>query len=139
MSVLVDSGVFVALHNTRDENHETAKKLITMIASGEMGTAYTSDYVFDEAVTVTLKRTGKADVALRVGRMILGERPVPFLVVLRVAEDVFKSSWVLFQKYSERGLSFTDCTSIALIEMREMHSIVSFDSGFDGIVPRIAS
>jgi predicted nucleic acid-binding protein len=34
-------------------------------------------------------------------------------------------------------LSFTDCTSLALVEMRSLKQIMSFDGGFDGLVPRI--
>jgi predicted nucleic acid-binding protein len=35
-------------------------------------------------------------------------------------------------------MSFTDCTSLALMEMRGIEGIASFDSGFDGLVKRIS-
>jgi predicted nucleic acid-binding protein len=38
----------------------------------------------------------------------------------------------------ERLLSFTDCTSLALMEKHGIESIASFDSSFDGLVKRIA-
>jgi len=138
MSVFVDTGVFVAFHNTRDTNHNRALELMRGIVDGELGTAYTSDYVFDEAVTVALVRTRRPENALAVGRMILGELTAPFLAILRVGDDTFKEAWRLFPRYAGRRLSFTDCTSIALMRRGGIERIVSFDTDFDGIVPRIS-
>ncbi|MGQ9719218.1 MAG: type II toxin-antitoxin system VapC family toxin [Nitrososphaerales archaeon] len=137
MSVFIDSGFFVAFHNKRDANHDTAKELMKSIANGDMGITYTSDYIFDEAVTVALTRTRRLDIALNIGRMILGEIISPFIIMHKVNEEAFRGAWSLFSKYAERGLSFTDCTSIALMKMQGIEKMVSFDSGFDGLVPRI--
>lgn len=138
MSVFLDTGVFVAFHNTRDANHTRALELMRGIVDGELGTAYTSDYVFDEAVTVALVRTRRPENALAVGRMILGELTAPFLAILRVGDEAFKGAWRLFPRYAGRRLSFTNCTSITLMRRRGIESIVSFDTDFDGIVPRIS-
>jgi len=138
MSVFVDSGVFVAFHNTKDANHTRALELMKEIVAGRLGSAYTSDYVFDEAVTVALVRTRRPEIALTVGRMVLGELIKPFLVVLRVDGEAFKEAWRLFPNYAGRGLSFTDCTSVALMRLRGIESLLSFDMGFDGIVSRIS-
>lgn len=138
MSVFVDTGVFVAFQNTRDKNHSRALELVKEIVEGELGTGYTSDYIFDEAVTVALVRTGRPDMALTLGRMILGELTTPFLVALRVDGEAFKEAWGFFKRYAERGLSFTDCTTIALIENRGIDRLISFDTDFDGILPRIS-
>ena len=138
MGVFLDTGIFVAFHNTRDTNHTRALELIRALVEGGLGTAYTSDYIFDEAVTVALVRTGRPENALAVGRMILGEITAPFLAILRVGEDDFKKAWKLFSQHADRGLSFTDCTSIALLRTGGIESIVSFDTDFDGIVPRIS-
>jgi predicted nucleic acid-binding protein len=138
MSVFVDTGVFVAFHNTRDTNHNRALELLRSIVDGELGTAYTSDYVFDEAVTAALVRTRRPENALAVGRMILGELTAPFLAILRLDDEAFKEAWRLFPQYAGRGLSFTDCSSITLMRTAGIESIVSFDADFDGIVSRIS-
>ena len=136
MSIFIDTGIFTAFHNTQDANHSKAVTLIRRIAEGELGTAYTSDYIFDETVTLTLTRTRRPDLALNIGRMILGRSTAPFLTILRVNEEAFTEAWKLFSRYAEKRLSFTDCTSIALMRMKDMETILSFDSGFDGIIPR---
>jgi len=138
MSVFLDTGIFVAFHNTRDANHTRALELVKTLVEGGLGAAYTSDYIFDEAVTVALVRTGRPENALAGGRMILGEITAPFTAILRVGEDDFKEAWRLFPRHVDRGLSFTDCTSIALLRTRGIESIVSFDADFDGIVSRIS-
>ena len=138
MSVFIDSGIFTAFHNAMDSNNGRAVELMREIVSGGLGSAYTSDYIFDEAVTLALTRTRRPEIALSVGRMILGEHTKPFLVVLRVKGEAFREAWDLFPRYAERGLSFTDCTSIALVRMRNVKSIISFDADFDGIIPRIS-
>lgn len=138
MSVFIDTGVFVAFHNTRDVNHSRALELMKNIVTGKLGYAYTSDYVFDEAVTVALLRTRRLETALTVGKLILGELTNPFLMILRVNDEAFKETWKIFQQYAEKGLSFTDCTSIVLMKMRGVENLASFDTHFDGIVPRIS-
>jgi len=138
MRVFVDTGVFVAFHNTRDTNHSRALELVRSIVDGELGTAYTSDYVFDEAVTTALVRTRRPENALAVGRMILGELTAPFIAILRLDDEAFKEAWRLFPQYAGRGLSFTDCSSLTLMRTAGIESIASFDADFDGIVSRIS-
>jgi hypothetical protein len=50
---------------------------------GKYGRAYTSDYIFDEAVTFSLLKTKDVKRALNVGRLILGDKEFPrFIRVL---------------------------------------------------------
>jgi len=135
MSIFVDTNIFVAARNKRDINHQRAVELLEMALRGRYGRAFTSDYVFDEAVTVALKRTGRADIAIRTGQLILISSPR--IALLNVDDEVFKSAWEKFQKLAERGLSFTDCTILALMERHGIDYLMSFDEQFDGLVKRI--
>ena len=135
MTVLIDSGIFIAFHNTQDENHDRAKELIREIAEGRHGAAYTTDYIFDEAVTTALMRTGKHDIAIELGKHILGAN-VKFVSMVQVDLTSFSQAWKLFNKYIDKKLSFTDCVSIAVIKNYGLNKIVSFDRDFDGIIPR---
>jgi predicted nucleic acid-binding protein len=42
-----------------------------------------------------------------------------------------------FRALSRAGLSFTDCTSVAVVERAEFAGIVSFNAGFDGVIERL--
>lgn len=54
--------------------------------------------------------------------------------LLFVSPRVFLKSWVLFARLASRGLSFTDCTSICLVQEARLDAMASFDSDFDGLV-----
>ncbi len=138
MSILLDTGLLTAFYNHQDEHHLRAKEILREVAEGKHGTPYTSDYIFDEAVTLTLNRTGRAELAINLGRLILEGATRPFIVLLEVGDDVFNGAWNLFIKHAERGLSFTDCSSLSLMTLRHIEKIGSFDSGFDGLANRIS-
>jgi|Deesub1362A_J573_1020465.scaffolds.fasta_scaffold00059_67 hypothetical protein len=136
MSIFIDTSVFVAYINKRDSSHDRAVHLLEDIMGGKYGRAYTSDYIFDEAVTFSLLKTKDVKKALDVGKLILGDGNLPrFTDILFVDRGVFNKAWEIFLKYGR--LSFTDCTSIALMSEYEIRYIASFDSGFDGVVIRL--
>lgn len=134
MSVFVDTGVFVAVRNADDENHRRARELMRSALSGEVGAVHTSDYVIDEAVTLMLRRTKKLELAIDVGEYILKS---PRIRKLWVSEDIFESAWREFKSYRKGQMSFTDFTSLVLMEENGIKDIMSFDSGFDGLVSRL--
>jgi predicted nucleic acid-binding protein len=134
MAIFIDTGIFVALHNSDDEFHLKSKDLIKRALLGDFGRIFTSDYIIDEAITTALVRTKRHDLAIDLGRHIIDS---PRITKLWIGEDSFNQAWAKFQVYKDKMLSFTDCTSIALIEMRGIKNIMSFDCGFDGLVSRI--
>jgi len=134
MAVFVDTGVIVALRNADDEHHERSKGLMRRALKGEFGRIYTSDYVIDEAVTTALVRTRRHDLALDVGKYIIES---PRITKLRVTEDTFNAAWETFKTLKDHPMSFTDCASMALIKKNNIKQIISFDSGFNGLIPRI--
>jgi len=134
LAIFIDTGIFVAARNKSDINHERAVSLLRKALRGEYGTMYTSDYVFDEAVTVALVRTKRPEIAIDIGNFILSSTKLRILYVDRV---VFMNAWRIFRRYISRGLSLTDATSIALMKKHNIDNIMSFDKHFDGIIPRI--
>ncbi len=79
-------------------------------------------------------RTKRQDLAADLGRHVIES---PRITKIWVSEESFKQAWEKFRLLKDKHLSFTDCTCIALIEMRAIKQIMSFDCGFDGLVPRI--
>jgi predicted nucleic acid-binding protein len=134
MGVFVDTGVFVAVRNKNDKNHQIAKALMRRALKAEFGIVYTSDYVVDEAITTALARTRNHQIAVNTGRYILDSERIEKLPVSR--ED-FNLAWSKFQTLKDRLLSFTDCASLALMERRGIERIMSFDSDFDGLAYRL--
>ena len=138
MSVVIDSGVFYAHTDTDATRHDDAVRAFDAIIDGEEGQPYTSDYLYDETVTLTLSRTGSFERAKQVGRRIRGVASYPDLVTLEhVDRPVFRDAVETFERFDDQGLSFTDATTIALLEKRDIDAVLSFDDDFDGIVDRI--
>jgi len=134
MAIFVDTSVFVAVRNAKDRNHERAKELMRRALMAEFGIIHTSDYVIDETVTTALARTRNHQMAVNTGRYILDSERIEKLPVTR---DDFEAAWRRFQATKDKFLSFTDCTSLAIMESRKIERILSFDSNFDGLTQRI--
>ena len=134
MAVFVDTGVFVALRNADDELHVRGKQLMKKALKGEFGRVYTSDYVIDEAVTTALVRTRRHDLAVDIGKYIIES---PRIEKLWTTKDNFDAAWQKFKAFKDQPLSFSDCVSLALTEKTRIKQIMSFDSGFDGLIQRI--
>ncbi|ELY78758.1 type II toxin-antitoxin system VapC family toxin [Natrinema pallidum] len=138
MSLLVDTGVFVAVQNERDEHHEAATNALKAALTGEFGALYTNDYVYDEAVTLTRLRTGSHREARTVGDRIAGRGPFPDRIkMLFVSDDRFEQTVRVFDRYDDHDLSFTDASLVALVENSDIDVVLSFDDDFDGLVDRI--
>ena len=128
MAVFVDTGIFVALHNADDEFHSKSKDLVKQALKGDFGRIFTSDYVIDEAVTTALVRTKRHDLAVDLGRHIIDS---PRITKLWIGEDSFNQAWEKFKVFKDKALSFTDCTSIALIEMRGISLVPTQLTAYD--------
>jgi len=55
-----------------------------------------------------------------------------------VDADIFTKSWALFRQIRDKSLSFTDCTTLVLMEAHRINRIMSFDSDFDAFVMRVS-
>lgn len=139
MSVLVDTGVLVAYQNSRDALHRRALELVEEIQGGSHGVAFTSDYVFDEAISLAMARTGREDVVRGVGELVLPAREDErWLALLHLSPEEFFGSWGSLKRHGKARLSFTDWTIVEMVKGRGIGAVVSFDSGLDAWVTRIS-
>ena len=140
MSVFVDTAVLYAHQDADAERHETAVDLVDAILDGEYGQPYTSDYVLDEAVTLTRARTDSVADADAIAKRIRGSDPHPPIVEMIYTTAASVSAGLdMFRQYDDHDLSFTDAMNVAICERREINTIASFDLDFDGIVDRVGS
>ena len=122
--IFIDSSAWIAYYRKEDAHNPEAVEIFKEIEGSEER-VYTSDYIFDETVTVAMARTER-EKAVKLGQHILESSHV-----MQVQKHVFRDAWKLFRK-DEKGLSFTDCTNIALMELLGIQKIASFDTGFEG-------
>lgn len=133
MSVFVDTGAFLAYRNKKDRYHEDATKLFMDALKGKYGQIYTSDYIYDEALTLALVRTNNISVAMDIADVILSPR----IKMVFVDAGILEKSTKTFKQYSGRNLSFTDAVSIEIMNELNIEKYLGFDTHFNGIVEQV--
>ena len=134
MSVFADTGAFLAYRNTKDRYHEIALELFRDVLKGKYGQIYTSDYIYDEALTLALARTNNIDVAMDIADVILSPR----IKMVFVDAELLERSTKTFKQYSGRNLSFTDAVSIEIMNEFDIGKYLGFDAHFNGIVEQVS-
>jgi len=129
VGVLIDSGVWIAFYNKRDDLHERAAGIMKEIDNGAYGNLFTTDYILDETVTYCLAKYSP-DKSLFVGEALMNTSEIA-----KISRDIFDSSWDLFKldkqhSTNEKYLSFTDCTSVITAKTFGIRHIATFDSRF---------
>lgn len=135
MSVIVDTGVLYAGHDGDAQRHELAQAAMRQTIAGDFGQPFVSDHIYDETVTLTRARTGRYADAKLVSEQILGDAS-PFSLLV-VDEPRFERAVETFDRYDDHSLSFTDATTITLLETHGIDHVLAFDDDFDGIVDRL--
>ncbi len=125
--IFLDTSFLVAYIVEKDTNHEKAVSLMKEIVEGEHGSAITSEYVFEETVTVVLVRSRSLESAVKTGDIIKESIPV-----LDVGNNVFEASWKRFRNQKNTKLSFTDCTILEMVESNHLDKLATFDREFEG-------
>lgn len=123
--IFLDSSFLISVEVETDQNHKAALKIRDDIIRGKYGRAFSSDYVFDETVTVTLGKTENLQKAVIVG---LGSRASAEIV--KVDEIVFEQAWELFKEQNKTKFSFTDCTTLAILKKTGIQNVATFDEEF---------
>ncbi|MFA4957973.1 MAG: type II toxin-antitoxin system VapC family toxin [Candidatus Methanoperedens sp.] len=129
--IFVDTSAFLALVNEKDNNHTAAIQFIEQIKNGNIRIKkiVTSDYIIDETLTRIRYSVGHKE-AVDWGTDILASRVIE---KIEIGNEIFRSAWEQFCSYNDKKLSFTDCTSFALMKKRGIEKVFSFDGDFERI------
>lgn len=129
--LFLDTTILVGAADARDECHEDGKAVLKAVATGKPGTAFTSEYVLDETLTILASKRGVgAAKAVEFVRRVMSS---PRVKVLGVDTDEFFQTLSGFTRHGALGLSFTDAVSITLMEGQGCKVICSHDAGFDKV------
>jgi len=126
--IFLDTSLLVAYYNADDVNHIDARKLLKEI-EGRKVSLLTSDFIFDETLTVLLVRAGKKK-AIEVCNALLKDIEAGNITLMRVNEEVFKKATEIFTRFVDKEWSFTDCTSYILMTDAGITKGASFDEHF---------
>ena len=114
--LFVDTSAFLALVNEKDNNHLAAASFLEEIKNGKVRIKkiITSDYIIDETLTRIRYAMGHKE-AVYWGQDILSSKVIE---KVDVGRELFEPAWELFKTYEDKKLSFTDCTSFAIMKKR---------------------
>jgi len=124
LKVFIDTSAFCALTVPKDQFNSTAKIIYKQIQD-KKSYIYSSDYVLDEVYTLLKTRSNHA-VSVR----FMEEIQKSHIVILRITEDIEEAAKTIFRQLSDKRLSFTDCTSFALINHFDIEAVFAFDEHF---------
>ena len=135
-AVFVDTGAWMACADRADPAHLAcrAARDATLDAGRIL---ITTDFVVDETLTLIRFRLGLA-AANAWWQQIDGSARLRWE---RVGSDRFERARSLFLQYRDKDLSFTDCTSMAVMRELKLKSVLTTDRhfqqvGFD-VMPRL--
>lgn len=121
----IDTGFFISAFISDEENHKKAANALRMLMHNKEELVY-SDYVLDELLTWIRSHKG-SKTSITVLDMLLDSE----IKIVRIQDQHLLAATEIFRKYG--NLSFTDCTTVALMLDRGIKYICSFDSDFDSI------
>lgn len=126
--IFIDTSAFLALVNDKDKNHIAAKQFLEDIKKGKIRIKkiITSEYIIDETLTRIRYSVGHKE-AVEWGGDILASKVIE---KTGIDKEIFGSAWDIFQTYEDKKLSFTDCTSFALMKKKGIEKAFSFDEDF---------
>ncbi len=120
--LFVDTSAWYALANAKAPRHEEVRR-----ALGEWeGRLCTTDYVFDELVTLVRYRIGHAP-AVTVGEAL---RDGDTCLLVTVEPHDIHAAWEQFAREADQRYSFTDCTSFAVMRRLKLATAAAFDEDF---------
>jgi predicted nucleic acid-binding protein len=118
----VDTGAWYSLLDKNDPDHVR----VTETFRAYRGRLVTTNFVFDEAVTLARYRLGWS-VAQTFGSQ-LREQRIARLERVTPKDEI--AAWSIFERYRDKRFSFTDCTSFVLIDRLALPVCLATDSDF---------
>ena len=120
--VFVDTSAWYALVDKSDHDHRSALNSVRNLTRPLI----TTNYVLDETLTLIKVKLGPR-IAIEFGRKLWNQELAMRIPVIKKDEQ---KAWDLFSAYDDKGFSFTDCTSFAVMERMKIDTAFVFDEHF---------
>jgi predicted nucleic acid-binding protein len=118
----VDTSAWFAYANRHDPDHTPIRNALQTF----QGRLITSNFIFDETVTLCLYRLGH-QVAATVGEVLLDPTVVD---LIRLTPEDEQRAWTLFLARPDKTYSYTNCTSFVLMRHLKLQQAIALDTDF---------
>ena len=126
MTVFIDSSAFIALYVKDDIFHSKAIYALKQL-QGSNAQLITSNFILDEVYTFLRTRKDKKT-AVNFAYFLADTADV--LIVIRITSTDERYAFSYFSSLEGKGISFTDCTSFALMKRSGIATVFTFDADF---------
>ena len=123
MPIFVDTSAWYALVDKNDSDHSSAVKFKESLTHS----LATTNYIADETITLVINRLSHS-IAVDIGEKLWKES---ISTLIRVTSQDEKKAWEIFVKHRDKGFSFTDCTSFAVMDRLGIIEAFAFDEHFE--------
>lgn len=120
--IFTDTSARYAYIDKSDADHDLAVKVVKNLNRPLI----TSNYIFDEILTLVKLRMGY-HVARNLGQKLWSQEVAG---LVRLTKEDESTAWEIFVQYEDKGFSFTDCTSFAIMERLRIDTAFAFDVHF---------
>ncbi|HEY83915.1 MAG TPA: type II toxin-antitoxin system VapC family toxin [Chloroflexi bacterium] len=128
-TILVDTWAWLALNYKGDQDYQRAQMANRELLEQNYNYV-TTNFVLDETYTL-LRRRAYAQRSIEFGREIQQVISMGGLELLTITPDIEQDAWRIFEKYHDlSGLSYTDCTSFAVMHLLKIQEVFSNDKHF---------
>jgi hypothetical protein len=125
MKLFVGTGAFIALTDADDENHKPAVAFYRN--AKEKGTRFvTTNFVVCETMNYLRARISHNIAALSRENL----KKSGFIEIVTVTPSIEDAAFTIFKRYTDKDLSFTDCTSFSIMSSLKLKSAFAFDKHF---------
>lgn len=136
MRVLLDTGILIGLMVENDQYHQRAVNELERLKT--VGARFfVSDYVMDEFLTRVLYDAGAK--TAQIARDNIQEMlDIRSLFIFPIGPDIFDQTLQDYDKYLNKGLSFTDATTIIAYQKGGFDLLLTYDSHFRKVGTKVS-
>lgn len=136
--IFIDSGFLYSYVNDKDNKHKNTLPIMKSALAGEYGKVIISNYITDETLTLARVRTGNCQCSNDIQQLIKSKKgKTNIFFEILIDRALIESTESFYERYCEKGLSFTDCSILAVIKSLQIEYLASFDGGFRGLVKNL--
>lgn len=129
MRVFVDAGGWLSILIEKDRYHAIGSRYFADLLSLQ-ALLITTDYILDEVIT-RIRYDVSHPLAVQFIHLIREAEANGVLRIHAIEERVWKRAEEIFSQYKDAKLSFTDCTSFALLAVQPVDEVFGYDAHFE--------
>lgn len=121
-TILVDTSAYYALKDKDDSCHPDALQFVKTNTS----IMVTTNLIVIETLNLIKQRLTYQQ-AVEIGKKMFNPK---IIHVIKITDEDITEAWRIFQRYDDKGYSFTDCTSFVVMERLKIPAAFAFDEHF---------